>query len=147
MSKNLTKTNNTIKKVIARLCKCFAIFAVFLFAGVFANAQEVDAGAYHNTPYGSGITVSGSEIHVTSEDNPYFRMYSNCDCWTFGVNNYWVKIDGTTVEIQSINLDGGYMDSYIKIIISKTATEIKKEGLSLRESPSILLILSKTFYD
>ena len=65
MSKNFTKTNNTIKKVIARLCKCIAVFAVFLFVGIF-NAQKAEA---YSISAGSGTSVSGTTVTITSNSS------------------------------------------------------------------------------
>ena len=74
--------NYSIKKVIARLCKCFAFIFVFLFALIGAseavNAANVTFGWYKESTYGDyDITVSGTSVtvnftkEITSKDQFY----------------------------------------------------------------------------
>ena len=82
----------SIKKVIARLCKCFAIFAVFLFVGVFAG-QKVDA---YSIKAGSGTSVSGTTVTITSNSSAKVTT-EHTDKWGWAQWSVTVYLNDTKI--------------------------------------------------
>lgn len=101
MSKNLTKTNNTIKKVIARLCKCFACFAISLFAAFVFNTSAIEAHSITVDSISSNMSRSGNSLYVESEANLTTSTWVKIKHETGGIknmNNSWVCYGGSSSD-------------------------------------------------
>ena len=131
MSKNLTKTNNTIKQVIARLCKCIAVFAALFFAMCVTNTNKAEAAVTVSSTHNVSWYSDGKYKINTGASYAYIVFESRAP-WDWC--QYSTTISGVTGKKQMQANDTGFpvpkctANHYITVIFSTSYSEVKFTG-------------------